>query len=102
MDIDTQELIEKNQKTVFDYLSTTIEVLTENREVGDGDEIDWYRLAEYLGMEMLERCRDFSKWLTRAHSLSGLYGNHKITYKNKRRKKWDVIFVMMSQDTQQL
>ena len=35
-DIDIQELIEKNQKTVFDYLSTTIEVLTENREVGDG------------------------------------------------------------------
>ncbi len=60
-DIDIQELIEKNQKTVFDYLSTTIEVLTENREVGDGTEIDWYRLAEYLGMEMLERCRDFSK-----------------------------------------
>ena len=61
MDIDIEELIEKNQKTVFDYLSTTIEVLTENREVEDEKEIDWYRLSEYLGMEMLERCRDFSK-----------------------------------------
>ncbi len=60
-DIDIQELIEKNKKTVFDYLSTTIEVLTENREVEDEKEIDWYRLSEYLGMEMLERCRDFSK-----------------------------------------
>ena len=60
-DIDIQELIEKNQKTVFDYLSTTIEVLTENREVEDGTEIHWYRIAEYLGMEMLEICRDFSK-----------------------------------------
>jgi siroheme synthase (precorrin-2 oxidase/ferrochelatase) len=61
MDIDIEELIEKNKKTVFDYLSTTIEVLTENREVEDEKEIDWYRLSEYLGMEMLERCRDFSK-----------------------------------------
>ena len=79
--MDTQEQIEKNQKIVFDYLATNILVLTKNREIFGDDEIDWYKLSEYLGMEMIEKCGDFLKWLTRAHSLSGLYGNHKITYK---------------------
>lgn len=59
--MDTQERIEKNQKIVFDYLATNIFVLTKNREIFGDDEIDWYKLSEYLGMEMIEKCGDFLK-----------------------------------------
>tara|TARA_R100001463_G_scaffold130313_2_gene189628 strand:- start:477 stop:671 length:195 start_codon:yes stop_codon:yes gene_type:complete len=59
--MDTQEQIEKNQKIVFDYLATNIFVLTKNREIFGDDEIDWYKLSEYLGMEMIEKCGDFLK-----------------------------------------
>jgi hypothetical protein len=56
-----EEQIKKNQKIVFDYLATNIFVLTKNREIFGDDEIDWYKLSEYLGMEMIEKCGDFLK-----------------------------------------
>jgi len=50
-----------------------------------GDRFDIASTVKNLKIEISD---NYIKWLTRAHSLSGLYGNHKITYKNKRRTKW--------------
>ena len=50
-----------------------------------GDRFDIASTVKNLKIEISD---NYIKWLTRAYSLSGLYGNHKITYKNKRRTKW--------------
>lgn len=46
-----------------------------------GDRFDIASTVKNLKIEISD---NYIKWLTRAHSLSGLYGNHKITYKNER------------------
>ncbi len=66
-------------KQIVDYVIDT--------KVKHGDRYDIATSVKFLKMEISE---NHIMWLTRAHSLSGLYGNHKITYKNKRRNKWNV------------
>ena len=78
-----EDKIQENQDIVFGYLKTTIEVMSDE----DYAEIDWHAMAKFLSLEMIENATNFEKWLTRAHSLSGLYGNHKITLQKKRRKQ---------------
>ena len=41
--------------------------------------------VKYLKIDIVESYAP-DTWLARAHSLSGLYGNHKITYKKKENK----------------
>ncbi len=60
-DIDKELKIEDNKKIVFNYLTSTIEVLTEHHEFEDGKEVDWHRLSKHLSMEMLESIRHYTK-----------------------------------------
>lgn len=50
-----EDKIQENQDTVFGYLKTTIEVLSNE----DYPEIDWHRMAKFLSMEMLESANRF-------------------------------------------